>query len=160
MQRFSPSLLAAAGLLLTGCLINNMSAGERLKDSVVGLNDEIRWARIDLAVQRVHPEFKAEYVANHHAWGENIQIADMDLLNMQLDDDMDAAMSVVAVSWYRYETMTIHRTVVQQKWELVSRSFVLRDERVLSGDPDLLAPPDEPEPEPDSPDDTLARAAP
>jgi len=133
--------LALLASTLAGCMFQNVSTGERLRDAVTGINDEMRWSRMDLAIQRVHPTFKEEYAQTHYRWGEIIQIADMDLLNVQLEEDGDAAMSIVAVSWYRYDTMTLHRTVIRQQWVLVGGAFALEAERVLNGEERLLEPP-------------------
>lgn len=137
--------VAFVAVLATGCLMQNISASERLRDAVVGLNDEARWSRMDLATQRVAPAYRSDWARAHHDWGRGIQIGDVELLDVRLVDEGDSATSLVAVSWYRYDTMTLQRTVVRQTWKNAGREFVLMQEEVSEGDPRLLAPPPEPE---------------
>lgn len=147
------------GLGATGCLIHTIAPSERLRDAVVGLNDEARWSRLDLARERVMPGYRREWVRSRHDWGRNIQIGDVELLDVRLAEDNETAVSVVAVSWYRYDTMTLRRTVLRQEWRSGGREFYLASEAVAGGDPRLLAPPAEPDSETDTPEAEVAGAA-
>jgi len=129
-------------VLVSGCVLHNISPQELLRDSVMGLNDEARWVRMDLAAERVAPPYRSAYRANHQAWGRSIQIADVEILGAELDADAEGAVSTVSISWYSYSTMMLHNTVVRQRWLSAGRSYVLVSERVVDGDPDLLAPPE------------------
>lgn len=147
-----PLLLLLCAPLLGGCLFHNISPGERLRDAVVGLNDQARWTRMDLAVENVSPTFRPEWRRTRHDWGRNIQIGDVEIMDVTMAADTDQAVSVVAVSWYRYDTMTLRRTVLRQEWEHGSGTYFLLAESVVDGDPALIAPPPEPAAEePDAP---------
>ena len=143
-------VLSLCAPLLGGCLFHNISPGERLRDAVVGLNDQARWTRMDLAVENVSPAFRAQWRKTRHDWGRNIQIGDVEILDVTLAEDADQAVSVVAVSWYRYDTMTLRRTVLRQRWEHGGGGYYLSSEAVVDGDPDLIAPPPEEEDEPEA----------
>src|SRR5689334_21111273 len=96
--------LALAALLVfaPGCILQNLSSSERLRDAVVGFNDECRWARNDLAVQRVVPGFRGDFRLSHMSWGRTIQIADQDIVHVDAsaEDDGGGAISYVAIRWY------------------------------------------------------------
>jgi hypothetical protein len=137
---FGPVLVLSLALpVLGGCFLMNVQADERLRESVYGLNEEARWGRIDLALERVSPAYQGKFARRRALWGRRIQIADSDMTHLKLDDDKDKATSLVAVSWYDYATMTVHQTLVQQHWKRVDIRYMLTDERVLDGDPALLA---------------------
>jgi hypothetical protein len=141
-------LISTVGLLLatvtsSGCLFQNIGTAERLRDAVDGVNDSARWSRLDLAVQRVHPAYRTEYMKARHRWGRSIQIADSEVLNMRIAEGDDEAVSVVAVSWYSYDTMTLHQSVIRQEWKRLSGEYALHAEIVVDGDDYLLAPPPE-----------------
>jgi hypothetical protein len=133
--------LAVATSFASGCVFQNISSGELLRDSVVGLNDAARWARLDLAAERVSPEFRARFVGSRRGWGRRLQIADVEMLDLRLHDDGDHATSEVEVSWYALTTMTLHSTVLRQQWEKEGMGFVLTGEEILGGDRALLTPP-------------------
>lgn len=133
-------------LLAPGCILQNLSTSERLRDAVVGFNDECRWARTDLAVQRVMPEFRSDFRLGHLAWGRSIQIADQEILNVDAsaDEEEGSAISYVAVRWYDTNGMILADTVLRQQWTKVRGGFLLVREEVIEGDPRLIAIPETP----------------
>lgn len=145
--------IVTAALLLSlatpGCLLANMTPETKLRDAVVGYNDECRWNRLDLAVQRVSPEERMDFYASHHQWGEDIKIADSDIVAVHTSgEDMENAMSLVQVQWYNERTMLLARTTIAQTWDgNLATGYVLVKEEVHSGNPQLLEPPDLPETE-------------
>jgi len=148
-MRTRASLLCALVLssLGPGCILANLSPEERLRDAVVGYNDECRWNRLDLAVQRVIPPKRPDFYATHHRWGSDIQIADSDIVHVQTSgEDHEHAISYVTVQWYDQRTMLISQTVLEQTWDGgLANGYILMDETVRSGDPALLSRPEVPE---------------
>jgi hypothetical protein len=146
----APHVLGSLLLVLAqGCILQNLSTSERLRDAVVGFNDECRWARNDLAVQRVVPEFRGDFRMGHLAWGRTIQIADQEIVNVDAsaDEENDSAVSYVAVRWYDTNGMILADTVLRQQWTKVRGGFLLVREEVVEGDPRLIAIPERPEDE-------------
>ena len=127
---------------LSGCIFQNLSPTRRLTDQVYALNDETRWGRVDLASQRVAPEYRVAFLQTHRSWGRDIQIADTDLTNVVMAPDSDSATSLIAVSWYDQRTMTLHGSVLEQQWKRLEDHYVLETERVIDGDESLLTPPE------------------
>lgn len=140
-------VLAVCTLCISGCIFQNLSTSRELTDQVYAFNDEIRWARIDLATERVAPDYRAEFVLAHRMWGHDIQIADADMTHVQIADDSETATSLVTFAWYDERTMRLHNTVVQQRWTKTNDAFLLEAEVVVGGDETLLAPPPEVETE-------------
>jgi hypothetical protein len=98
---------------------------------------------MDIAMERVAPEYAREYALRHQEWGDSIQMADLDILRVAMAEDEDSATVTVAFSWYSYDDMTMQRTVVQQKWKSVTGGyFVMFEEEVIDGSEDLLALPE------------------
>ena len=138
---------------LSGCILENLSGTRQLTDQVYALNDEIRWARIDLATERVAPDYRPTFLAQHRLWGHDIQIADSDTTHVQISDDSDSATSLVTLSWYDERTMELHTTVIQQRWvkDGDMGAFQLDLVRIVGGHPGLLEdPPEELEAEAES----------
>ncbi len=132
-----------AGLLLgtCGCLIQNLSPETRLRDSVIELNEGVRWGRMDVATGHVSPVFQNQFRLTHMRWGRDIQIADSEILavNAHTEEDGSGAVSRVAIRWYHHETMVIAQTIVRQAWQKHKQTFLLTNESVESGHPGLLA---------------------
>jgi hypothetical protein len=155
-----PGLAAglAAALALPGCFFQNASPVVRLGDQVQALNSDLRWGRLDLAIQMVAPAYRARFLDARRAWGEDgVQVADSDVLGIRVveagaredpdpgeeaetaDEDRDAAISTVDIRWYSMRTLTVRRTTVQQRWERFGRDYLLAEEAITGGDAALLA---------------------
>ncbi len=136
--------LALAALSMSGCILNNVSSQERLRDAVVGLNDEVRWNRLDLATQRVAFPHRNTFRATHHRWHRELRIADFDIMQVQTSgDESEGATSIVVVHWYDEDTMLLHETTLRQTWEKFTGGYLMVNEEVASGAEALLEIPEE-----------------
>ncbi|MEM8606815.1 MAG: hypothetical protein AAGF92_06905 [Myxococcota bacterium] len=144
-RRFALSLML---LGLSGCLLQSLSPETRLRDSVIELNEGARWGRMDVASGHVSPTFMAEFQLTHLRWGRDIQIADSEILavNANTNEDGSGAWSRVAVRWYDQNTMVISQTVLRQSWQKHKQLFLLDNESVESGNPELVSIPQGAEP--------------
>jgi hypothetical protein len=139
MRRLLRPLPLLAFVLASGCIFQNVGSEEKLRDAVVGYNDETRWNRLDLAQLRVTPARRGDFRMRHYRWGRDIQIADMDILDVQVSgEEHENAISVVHISWYNQSTMMIADTIVAQEWERVTGGYILIDETVREGNETLL----------------------
>lgn len=138
--------LVVAASFLSGCLYQNMSPATKLRDSVEAGNEGARWGRMDIAYERIAPEYMRDFARRHYDWGEGIQMADLDILRLEMAEDEDSATVLVAFGWYAYDTMHLHRTVVRQKWRRTSWGhYALFEEEVIDGSEQLLEPEEEDE---------------
>lgn len=119
--------------------MKNISPEERLREAVMDLNNQARWNRIEVALERVSPKYQAYYRSTHSEWGEEIQIADNEVVGMIASRDEEDAISRVTFRWYRQDSMIISDTVVKQTWKKSGRTFMLIDEVIENGHPGLLA---------------------
>src|SRR3954451_14782107 len=111
------ALLLAAGSSLSGCTLANLTPTARFQESANVLNDASRWGAVGMALQQVSPKYKDRFLSRHRDWGGGLSIADAELMNMQVADDRKTALSEVTFSWYRQDGVTVHTSVVSQKWE-------------------------------------------
>ena len=108
-----------------------------------GLNDESRWERLDLAVQRVAPRYRATFMGSRHAWGRDIAIADTEVSALVVAEDLGSATSSVEISWVDQRSMTLRSTVLRQRWVRTDNGYLLDEETVTRGDESLLSAPDD-----------------
>lgn len=151
MSFLRPALMGASStlfcafiaLLLTyslGCtLIQGLSPETYLSDQVHQLNDEARWARIDLASMRVDPSYRSIFTASHRAWGSGIRLADADITNLTLGTNGEAT-SMVTYQWIDERTMELYATTVRQTWTGNGEiGFHLLREDIIAGEVRLYA---------------------
>jgi hypothetical protein len=132
------SLLITLGILLSGCFLHHASAGEKLSKTVQELNKSTRWGQIGSATGMVDPSYQKQFLESHKHWGSAVQVADTEVVHMEVAQGSESAISVVAYSWYATESMTLHASLVRQRWTAEGQSFALISETVIDGDARLL----------------------
>ncbi len=140
----STLLLALVALVSTGaCEGRARSASERLRDAVIGYNDELRFGRQDLAMQRVDGTQRSAFVGGHYRWGRGIEIADYEVVNVEvMGEEVTHAVSFVTVRWIATGTMIVRETLLRQEWRKRGQSYLLIAETVIDGDASLIAIPE------------------
>ncbi len=130
------------GLTLAACqLAGGKSSLERLQESVSSVNEDARWGRLDLASAKVTDSYKPQFLAARENWNKSIQIADVELSNVELEGEQEHAISDVTINWYSLNSMELHSTSIRQQWKSRGHGFVLVKEHITDGDPDLLIKP-------------------
>jgi hypothetical protein len=141
-MRLRLALLAFAIALspLCACFLGNSGADKKIGDTVHTLNDQARWGRVNDAALMVEPSYRDVFLDHHRLWGNEIQLADTEVVNIQLTSDAEHASAFVNFSWYTMRDMTLHETTLKQQWDSKNSHFVLSAEAVVRGDPSLLTP--------------------
>lgn len=127
-----------ACVLLSGCLFANASAGKRLNDTVNQLNRSTRWGQLAEAARMVDPTYRPLFIANHRGWGQLIQVADSEVVHVELAPDSESALALVSYEWYLPDVLTLHQTLVRQRWSRLGSNYALISEAVVQGDGRLL----------------------
>lgn len=142
------ALLPCACALLAGCLLENASAGKKLSDAVTEMNKATRWGQLNLAAQMVEPLYRPQFLENHAHWGQRVQVADSEVVHVELTPDEDNAIAMVVYQWYATEAMTLHQSVVRQRWAREGEGYALLSETIVQGDARLFSPPSSGRPAP------------
>jgi hypothetical protein len=135
-QHVLPLVFAALGL--SACFMANMSPAKKIGDTVHDLNDQARWGRLTDAALLVDPSYRQQFIKDHQRWGDDIQLADSEVMQVQIATNAEHASALVNYSWYAMDTMTLRTTTVRQRWSAVSGGYALMSEAVVRGDPNLL----------------------
>lgn len=129
------SLLCAS---LHGCMGQGNSSAKRFHETVLDMNKSTRWGQMGDAAMWVEPSYRPKFVQTHQRWGQEIQVADSEVVSVQMAPDQDQAVALVSYQWYLTSAMTLHTTVIQQRWTQVDEHFLLVSELVVQGDDRLL----------------------
>jgi hypothetical protein len=135
----STALLPLACALLVGCFLENASSGKKLSDAVTEMNKATRWGQLSLAAQMVEPVYRPQFLANHAHWGQRVQVADSEVVHVELTTDEDNAVAMIVYQWYATEAMTLHQSVVRQRWAREGDGYALLSETIVQGDARLFA---------------------
>ena len=135
---------------LCACFLANASVDKKVGDTVYNLNNQARWGRISDASLLVDADYREAFLDRHRLWGSEIQLADTEVLNIQIASDAKQASAFVSYSWYALTDMTLHETTLQQQWSARNSTFALSSEVVVRGDPALLSSAATPKPKTDT----------
>lgn len=126
--------------VLTGCGLENASPTKKLADSVQGFTDATRWGQLGTAANLVEPTFRRQFLENHRHWGGAVQLADSDIVHVEISTDKQNATALVAYQWYLAGDMALLYTVVRQRWTALGDGYGLVSEAVVQGDGRLFNP--------------------
>ena len=116
----------------------NASPAKKLTDAVHGLSEATRWGQLDNAMRMVEPTYRNKFLQQHREWGSGIQVADAEVVILEMSPDHESATAVLAYQWYLYDNMSLRQTVVRQIWTLNQGGYGLMAERIVQGDPRLF----------------------
>jgi hypothetical protein len=136
-------LLGSALLVSSACTLANMTPKYRFSESAHNLADAARWGHVDMAMQEISPKYGPTFMSRHREWGAGVNIADVELVQLKINEDDKTATSEVTLSWYAKNSVTLRESVISQRWEKERGNFRLVDESVRSGDESVFAPPEE-----------------
>ncbi|MDH5676304.1 MAG: hypothetical protein OEZ06_29560 [Myxococcales bacterium] len=140
LQRFTVTPLVLA-LCLGGCLFQSASSAKKLQNRVYELNKAARWGKIGEASGMVDATYREQFLARHAGWGPEFQIADTDVVHLEIAPDREQAIAMVHYQWYLPNTMTLYQTLVRQRWTRNNGEYGLISEAVVQGDGRLLGGP-------------------
>jgi len=145
-------------LAFSGCFMANNSPAKKISDSVRDMNENARWGRIGDASLYVDTSYRNTFLSAHQDWGSEIEVADTEVVQVQIAPDEEHASAIVSYSWYATDTMTLHQTTVRQRWSAVGSGYALFSEAIVKGDPRLLRAPEPPKGS--TPDEAVRSRAP
>jgi hypothetical protein len=135
-----PAVLAAlAASLLAGCPMPPTPAA-RMQDAAIELNTNSRFGRMELAMERVAPAERDEFIAHRRGWGSALQLADYEMVGARMADEDNAEVSV-KYAWYRPDDGDLHTTIVRQRWKDTKGAWLLVAEARIDGDLGLFGEP-------------------
>jgi hypothetical protein len=135
------SIVLCACALLAGCLLDNASSGKQLTDAVTEMNKATRWGQLNLAAQMVEPVYRPQFVVNHAQWGQRVQVADSEIVHVEMAEGEDSAIAVITYQWYETAAMTLHQSTVRQRWSRSGDGYALLSEAIVQGDGRLFGEP-------------------
>jgi hypothetical protein len=125
-------LLAA---LLGGCML---TPAQRREDNLVRdarqYNDDLRWQRYEALTEFLTLEEAAFFKGRVNDIGEDLVMADSEVLSITFGNPSDKATCLVKVAWYTRADPVVRSTTLEQRWELQSNRWVLTKQRRTRGD--------------------------
>lgn len=134
------AMVVCACACATSCLLEGASASRKFTETVEQMNKATRWGQLGQAARMVDPAYRGKFADNHSGWGDQIQVADSEVVQLDFAPDQKSATALISYEWYLKSAMTLHQSVVRQQWEKANGGYGLVSEVVVQGDARLLTP--------------------
>src|SRR5580700_2648779 len=107
MRRAAFAIAAAISLsTLVGCPMPPSNAA-RMQQAASDFNTDVRFGRNELAVERVAPLEREDFLKRRKGWGKTITLADYELVGAKLVDEDHAEVSI-KYDWYHSDENELH----------------------------------------------------
>lgn len=128
----------------SGC--SSATSSQKLRDTVLHFNDNVRWQRYRDAARALPPRRRAAWVTAMSRVGRVVSIDEYDMRPVEVGKDY--AVIEVDLSYHRRDDLKVRREKRQQIWRLVEGAWILESDREVVLDehqlpdrfPELLAP--------------------
>jgi hypothetical protein len=129
-------LVALVSLALSGCLLMDYSAKDRLANATREYNDGVRWGRYEAASQHVPADKRQGFIDRHKNLEDELEIADYELVSLTLEGKkQDRARAHVEYTWTMKRRGLVEKTSTEQLWEQRGSTWVLASETRTKGEP-------------------------
>ena len=136
MRSALPALVIVATLALVGCPMPDTAAAH-MQTTASDFNTDVRFGRLSLAVDKVAPKEREEFLARRKKWGGRVEIADYELISAKMVGNEDAEV-IVKYDWYELAVGDLHTSKLRQKWHSYKGAWLLDSETLDEGAPGLL----------------------
>jgi outer membrane murein-binding lipoprotein Lpp len=122
-----------AATLSAGCMTPAQEKQDNLLRNSRELNNDIRWARYDTAAAHFEAAEGLRFLGRADLVAEELIIADHEMTSIKFDEPPVKAKTVAQFEWYMKNDLVIHKTLVEQSWELMSGTWRITSQRRLRG---------------------------
>jgi hypothetical protein len=130
------ALAAVTAAFIGGCM---MGDGYTMRDRVTvatrEYNDGVRWARYDRAVVYVPDVKRAHFLERHKALEDELEFADCEVIDLDLDKKNARAVSHVEYTWTLKREGLLKKTAVEQVWVERNGRWIVDSETRTKGSP-------------------------
>jgi hypothetical protein len=127
------TLVFTLSVLATSACMMPPQGAALMQQTAQEFNFDLRFGRMELAVEQVAPKYESEFARKHRGWGNRIHVTDAESVGMRMRGQENCDVSV-RVAWYRVEEGELHSTLLKQHWHLYQKGWLLDAEDRLDGD--------------------------
>jgi hypothetical protein len=126
-------------LLLAGCIPGmGYSTVDQVTNAAREYNNDVRWGRYDQAAEHIAKERRDRFVERHTSLDEELEIADFELINIEVDKKKQTANARVDYTWTLKNRGIVEKTTTRQAWEKRDGSWIMAEETRVKGAPLVL----------------------
>lgn len=78
--------------------------------------NDLRWSRLTAAAARMHPDVRKPFLEDWNKRGQELQLQDLEIVDVNEDLENDKAEVTLLVSWVERSSMQLRSATVTQTW--------------------------------------------
>jgi hypothetical protein len=126
-------------LLLPGCMAGmGYSTIDQVTNAAREYDNDVRWGRYDEAAAHVPSAERQRFIDRHASLEDNLEIADFEMTNVQVDKKKDTATARVEYTWSLKTRGIVEKTTTKQHWERRDGDWIVASETRVKGAPLVL----------------------
>ncbi len=123
-------------LFASGCIFGDANTmRDRVTTATREYNEGVRWGQYDHAVKYVSDLKRAHFLERHKTLEDELEFADCEVLDLDLDKKKARAVSHVEYSWILKREGLLKKTSVEQVWFERNGRWVVDSETRTKGSP-------------------------
>lgn len=139
--------------LAAGCITPGQQKQDTLLRNSREFNNDIRWGRYDTASAHFETAEGLRFLKRADLVAEELVIADHEMTSIKFDVPPVKAKTIAYFEWYSKRDLVIHKTSVEQSWEIIDGDWRVVKQRRMRGERFPLVPEASPKPDvPEGPD--------
>jgi hypothetical protein len=131
--------LAVVAVLSSGCMgIADYSSRDRATMAAREYTDGVRWGKYDQAASHVPRERRDHFIEQHAALEDELEIADYELVQVnvdKIDNKHEKVTARVDYTWTLKRVGIVEKTTTEQVWEEKDGKWMLSREERVKGAP-------------------------
>lgn len=89
---------------------------KELEETTHHYYNDLRWSRLSAAAARMHPDIRKTFLEDWAKRGEELQLQDLEIVDLQEDLENDKAHITLLISWVERSSMQLRSATVTQTW--------------------------------------------
>jgi hypothetical protein len=126
-------------VLLAGCMAGmGYSTLDQVTNAAREYNNDVRWGRFEQAAKHVPSDTRTRFVERHASLEEELEIADYELLSIEVDKKKQTAIARIDYTWSLKARGIVEKTSTRQRWERRDNDWIVASEERVKGAPLVL----------------------
>lgn len=121
-------------LLASACLTPTQRRKDALGREARMFNDDLRWGRYEAMSEALSREESQRLLTRAGAVGDDLMMADYEVMSIIFAPDSNAATVVARFDWYRRSQTNLQSTTLEQRWEHRDGRWLVVKQRRTRGD--------------------------
>ena len=113
---------------LASCVATGYNAREHVTEMARDFSNRVRWGSFEQASHHIKQEDRQRFVDRHKRLEDELEIADYELLGLDVDAKREHALVRVEYTWSMKRRGLVEKTTTEQHWDRIGSDWLITAE--------------------------------